>query len=89
MVVVEAFACGTPVICADIGALAEIVEHGRTGLRFTPGESSALAEAVDLAWGDPQEMSKMGREARAAYEEKYNGAKNYGKLMEIYEETLR
>ena len=35
----EAFACGVPVIVSNFGAMAEIVEDGRTGLRFTPGKS--------------------------------------------------
>lgn len=39
LVAMEALSCGTPVIARDIGALAEIVEHGKTGLLFdTPAE---------------------------------------------------
>jgi glycosyltransferase involved in cell wall biosynthesis len=42
-VAAEAFAAGTPVLAADIGAVAELVEHGRTGLKFRPGDPDDLA----------------------------------------------
>jgi glycosyltransferase involved in cell wall biosynthesis len=41
-VAAEAFAAGTPVIGTDIGAVAELVEHGRTGLKFRPGSFAAF-----------------------------------------------
>src|SRR5215831_3715728 len=41
--IVEAFACGLPVIASRLGSLAEIVEDGRTGLLFTPGLAEELA----------------------------------------------
>ncbi len=43
----EAFAKGTPVVAADIGAIAVLVEHGQTGLHFRPGDPEDLAAKVD------------------------------------------
>lgn len=43
-VAVEAFACGTPVIASRLGAMAEIVEDGVTGLLFTPGDAEDLEQ---------------------------------------------
>ncbi|MBI3609166.1 MAG: glycosyltransferase [Nitrospirae bacterium] len=85
MTIAEAFACGLPVIASRLGAMAEIVEDGHTGLHFTPGDAADLAAKVDWAWTHPREMQEMGRAARAEYEAKYTAEKNYELLMGAYE----
>ncbi|WP_045742072.1 glycosyltransferase family 4 protein [Actinoplanes rectilineatus] len=52
MVALEAAAAGTPVAVADTGGLAAIVEHGVTGVKFTPGDPDALAAAVGAVLAD-------------------------------------
>ncbi|MCX7593399.1 MAG: glycosyltransferase [Fischerella sp.] len=84
-VAVEAFAKGTPVIAADIGAIAELVDHQRTGLKFIPGNPKDLAAKVEWLLAHPKELSQMRQEARSEYETKYTAKHNYYKLMEIYE----
>ena len=86
-VAVEAFAAGRPVIAANLGAIAELVEHGRTGLHFRPGDAAALAAQVEWAIAHPIEMQHMRREARAVFEARYTGQANYRQLMEIYHRT--
>ena len=83
-VAVEAFAKGTPVIAANIGAIAELVEHGRTGLHFRPGDSEDLAAQVEWVLAHPKELASMRQEARAEFEAKYTAKENYRRLMEIY-----
>jgi glycosyltransferase involved in cell wall biosynthesis len=85
MTVVEAYACGVPVIASRIGSLAEIVEDGRTGLHFTAGDAADLAAKVEWAWTHPKQMEEMGRAARREYEAKYTAERNYEALMRIYE----
>ncbi|HWP83576.1 MAG TPA: glycosyltransferase family 4 protein [Terriglobia bacterium] len=84
LTLVEAFACGVPVIASRLGAMEEIVADGRTGLHFTPGDPEDLAAKVEWAWTHPAAMAEMGRAARAEYEAKYTAARNYQMLMEIY-----
>lgn len=84
----EAFACGTPVICARMGAMQEIVSDGRTGLHYKPKAIDDLAEKMDWAWTHPKRMDEMGREARQDYETKYTAATNYEMMMEIYERVI-
>lgn len=83
-VAVEAFAKGTPVIAANIGAIAELIEHGRTGLHFRPGDSEDLAAKVEWALAHPGELACMRRSARTEFEAKYTAKENYRRLMEIY-----
>ncbi len=87
-VAAEAFAAGTPVIAADIGAVAELVEHGRTGLKFRPGDPEDLATRVGWALSHPAELRRMREEVRAEFEAKYTAERNYLALMEIYEAAL-
>jgi len=86
--VLEAFACGTPVIAARLGALAEVVADGRTGLHFTPGDAADLAAKVAWAWAHPEEMAALGRNARAEYEARYTPERNYELLMAIYRAAI-
>lgn len=83
-VAVEAFAKGTPTIAANIGAIAELIEHGRTGLHFRPGDAEDLAAKVEWALLHPQELAKMRQEVRSEFEAKYTAQENYRRLMEIY-----
>jgi glycosyltransferase involved in cell wall biosynthesis len=88
LAIVESFACGVPVVASRLGAMAEIVADGRTGLLFTPGDAEDLAAKVEWVWTHPQEMAAMGRTARAEYEAKYTPARNCELLMQIYERAM-
>lgn len=87
-VAIEAFAKGTPVIAANIGAVAELVESGRTGLLFRPGDIEDLIRQVEWALGNPEALKQMRRDARAEFEAKYTAQKNYGQLMAIYQKLI-
>lgn len=85
---VEAFACGLPVIASRIGALAELVEEGVTGLMFEPGDAAGLEQKMRWAQAHPQEMARMGRAARAHYEANFTAERNYRQLIAIYGEAI-
>jgi glycosyltransferase involved in cell wall biosynthesis len=89
MTIVEAYACGTPVIASRLGAMAEIVDDGRTGLHFTAGDADDLARKVEWAWTHPKEIRDMGRNARTEYEAKYTAERNYKMLLEVYQKVVQ
>ena len=69
-VVVEAMACGLPVVCARGGGYGEVVEDGRSGFLF---DTDAEAEAILLRLrGDPALRRSVGRAARARVEALYS-----------------
>ena len=88
LTIIEAFSQSLPVIASRLGAMAELVEDGVTGLHFTPGDAEDLARKVRWANEHPEEMRRMGRNARLIYEEKYTSEVNYLQLMAIYEEAI-
>ena len=87
-VAIEAFAKGTPVLASNIGAVAEVTEDGRTGLRFTPGDPEDLAAKVEWLLSHPGVLAQMRKEARAEYEAKYTAERNYQMLMGIYQRAV-
>jgi glycosyltransferase involved in cell wall biosynthesis len=89
LVAIEAFACGVPVIASRLGAMAEIVAEGRTGLHFAAGDEADLAAKLSWAWTHPEEMGAMGNLARAEYLAKYTAEQNYPLLMDIYQQAQR
>ena len=88
MTIAEAYATGLPVIASDLGAMASLVDHGRTGLHFRPGDPEDLAAKVEWLITHPAELARMRKEARAEYEAKYTAERNYRMLMEIYERAI-
>lgn len=87
LVIVEAFANGLPIIASRLGTMAEVIEHGVTGLHFTPGDAADLAAKVQWAIAHPQQMAGMGAAARRVYEARYGEASNYRQLLAIYEQA--
>jgi glycosyltransferase involved in cell wall biosynthesis len=87
-VAIEAFAKGTPVIASKIGAIAELIDDGRTGLLFNPGDAQDLTTKINLALAHPHLLKQMRHEVRAEFEAKYRAEVNYHQLKEIYARVL-
>jgi glycosyltransferase involved in cell wall biosynthesis len=85
--IIEAYAKGTPVVASRLGAMAELVEEGRTGLLFEPGNPADLALKIQSLLKDPHRCLTMRKAAREEYESKYTAEKNYRTLMQIYQEA--
>lgn len=88
MVIIEAFACGLPVIASRLGAMAELVEDGITGLLFTPGDIIDLTAKIRWALENPEMMNQMGERAKIVYTKKYTSEHNYQQLVSIYQTVL-
>src|SRR5262249_37083438 len=89
LVIMEAFAKGTPVIVSKLGAIATIVDDGRTGLHFKPGDPVDLAAKVQRILADPLELARMRRVARQEFSRNFTADSNHKTLMAIYEQALR
>jgi phosphatidylinositol alpha-mannosyltransferase len=64
MVLIEAFAAGTPVVASDIAGYRQVVTHGREGLLVPQGRPLELAEALRSLATDRQRRSEMGAAAQ-------------------------
>jgi glycosyltransferase involved in cell wall biosynthesis len=86
--IIEAFAKGTPVIASRLGAMAELVEDGTTGLLFKPGDATDLASKIQSLASDPAQRQRLGRAARLEYERHYTAEPNHQQLLDIYRSAI-
>jgi glycosyltransferase involved in cell wall biosynthesis len=63
--VLEAMACGTPVVGFDVGGIPEMVEPGKTGALAPVGDAGSLATGIEDLLADPAGREAMGAKCRA------------------------
>ncbi len=83
-VILEAFACGAPIVASRIGTLHDVIEDGINGVLFEPGQAADLAAKVKWIVSHPDDARRIAMSARAEYETKYTADRNYERLLEIY-----
>lgn len=88
MVLVEAFACATPVIASRLGALAELVEDGITGVLVPPGDPASLRLKLASLLSQPGLMRSLGEAGRRIFLERYTPVANLNHLQTIYADAL-
>ena len=89
LVVVEAFARGTPVVVTRHGALRELVIEGETGWTFDSGSDVELADALTCVRQlDQETMARIRLNARREFVNNYTAAKNYRLLIDVYEQAV-
>lgn len=86
--VVEAMACGTPVVGFAAGGIPDMVRPGRTGLLAPVGDTAALRRAVLALLGDDEGRARMGREARAVAEAEYAAPVQVAQYLALYRRLL-
>lgn len=65
LVVVEAMAAGLPVVASRVGGVADVVREGVNGYTFESGDIEALVEGVRTIAASREQITQMGRAARA------------------------
>jgi alpha-1,6-mannosyltransferase len=82
----EALACGTPVVSADLGGVAEQVTRSGAGATFASGDAHDLARVViEMLDGDPQTLGEIGR-AYAAREHSWSAV--FDQLFAVYRDLV-
>jgi glycogen(starch) synthase len=84
MVALEAQLAGTPVAVSDTGGLAELVEPGRTGLRFAPQDPVAIAAAVREVMADPAAARRWAATAQQRARDEFGWAAVASRTAEVY-----
>ena len=85
LAIIEAMACGKPVIASSAGGAAEIARlHGGV-LLHSPGDSAALARCIERLVGNPSERAGLGATGRAAAEKSFQRNRLADQLIPIFE----
>jgi glycosyltransferase involved in cell wall biosynthesis len=86
--VLEAMACGTPVIAFAVGGIREIVQNGITGCLVNPADAGALREAICGLLQDPSKRAEMSVNCRRIVLERYTLEVQARRYAELYERIL-
>jgi len=83
--VVEAMACGLPVVATDVGGTSEALRDGVDGFLVPPRDPEATAAALRSLWRDAGLRAQMGRAGRARVEAEFTIERQTTKWLELYE----
>jgi glycosyltransferase involved in cell wall biosynthesis len=86
MVIIEAMACGTPVIVSAAGGATEIFEEGENALSHSPGDAVVLAQQILRLAQDAGLRRQLGASGRATAERLYAGKRLAKELIGLYRE---
>jgi glycosyltransferase involved in cell wall biosynthesis len=84
----EALACGCPVLLSDIPGNREWVDPGVQGWLFPSGDADSLAELILQAASDRRRLQEMGQAARRLAEQRADWSKNFLQLYDAYRIAL-
>jgi len=87
MTILEAFACGVPVVTTPVAAITEAVEHERNGLLVPVGHIEALADALRRLIDDPDLRRRLGQAAREDHARAYDIRGYVTRLVNLWRET--
>jgi glycosyltransferase involved in cell wall biosynthesis len=87
--VLEAMACGTPVVGFDTGGVAEMVQPGRTGALSPVEDVSALAGNMERLLADPEGRAQMAEHSRQRVLEEFSMELYVRRYEELYERLTR
>jgi starch synthase len=81
--IIEAMACGTPVIATRVGAVPEVIGEDEAGVVVEPGDVTSLRSAVERLLADSGRRSLLGAAARARCERVYDARRQTNVLIEL------
>ena len=84
----EAAACGVPVVATAVGGVPELVQDGVTGILCIPGDAHEIARALELLITDNILRGRMGGAARLRAEERFSVVRQVNELQRIWAQTL-
>jgi len=87
--ILEAMACGLPVIATNVGSLAELVQDGVTGFLVPRDDPKAIIERVASLARRPERAREMGAAARLSVETTFNAETNYTGLIAYLKDIVQ
>lgn len=78
----ESMAMHIPVVSSNLGGVPEVVIDGETGYTVAPGDSQALAAAIEKLWRDRETYQNMQRAARQLIAERFDKRKQFDRFLE-------
>jgi glycosyltransferase involved in cell wall biosynthesis len=86
--VLEALACGVPIVGFDVGGVPDVVRDGITGILVPAGDDAALGEAIRRLLAEPERLAAMSANCRRIAVEEYTLKVQAKRYIELYERIL-
>lgn len=87
-ILLEAMSCGRPIVTTNVPGCKELVNNHQCGLLVPPGDSTALADALELLFNDVDSCNSMGRRGRVAVENIYSSNNVINSTLQTYSELM-
>jgi glycosyltransferase involved in cell wall biosynthesis len=88
MSLMEAAACGRPLIATDVPGCREIARPGVTGLLVPPDDPAALANAIETLMNDPDMRLRFGRAGRQLVVDEFSSKRVAQEIVALYARLL-
>jgi colanic acid/amylovoran biosynthesis glycosyltransferase len=85
----EAMACGVPVLATAVGGIAELVQDGETGLLVPPSDDAALQSALLRYLTEPTLRQRVARQGRLIVEQHFSLEREIDKLLDLFRNAVR
>ena len=85
----QAMACGLPVVSTPVGSIDEIVSDGTTGVLVAPEDAAALKGAIERLLGDEGARRALGERAAATARERFGEARMVERMLAVFGEVAR
>ena len=86
---IEALACNRPVVATDVGGVRFVVEHERSGLLVSAGDSAAVASSIQRLLGSPTTAARLAREGREVVRTRFHKDRLLADIDRLYSELTR
>ena len=80
----EAAACGVPVVAPSVGGIPELVQDGITGLLSNPNDATSLADGLETILQDEPKRKVFSKAARDRAEKKFSVRRQVDELMNVW-----
>jgi glycosyltransferase involved in cell wall biosynthesis len=87
--IIEAMACGCPVVATRVGGVPDVVDDGVTGRLVPPGDARALAVAMRDTFREAERTQRMVKKGHAVAFERYDAAQLVTRMDAFYRQRLR
>jgi glycosyltransferase involved in cell wall biosynthesis len=87
--ILEAMACGCPVVAMAVGGVAELIEVGTTGLISAAGDWSGLGDAIVKLLDNPERMKQMGQAGRKRVEDGYDIKDSTRRMASLFSRLVK
>jgi glycosyltransferase involved in cell wall biosynthesis len=84
MVVLEAMACGKPIVATDVGENRHMVKYGENGFLVAPRDIASMADALETLTKNPDLLKRQGLESRRRFQEKFTSEAMVRKYEDLY-----